>query len=259
MHNSRQLFVIFAIAVCMAHAFSVSAAGDVPTKSKHRTPFIVPISPPRFGRTTSLPAKSSDGIQFARSEWRRRTDPEFEQSLIVHQANQDLATLPASTNVKLPDRPWASRIQLTQETSSIADTKKLPRHTQSKVVGITSPNTTALSERITVHNLNVAAMEDQLRQRDSWTLEEVESAFEQLTSIEENRRIWLMYFDLLEPRKQRRIGSPASLSKCEELLRQRIFETLVALEINQFAVTKLDVEVARSRLNELIEQLEPST
>lgn len=245
MHNSRQLFVIFALSICMAQFSAVSAASDM---EKHRTPFIVPISPPQFGATPSLPAKASAETHLSRNEWLVVRNATFETPAVPE---QNLYVFPTSEAVKLESHPWASHVQWNPQSDAVAESEKPKNNTQSKVVGISRPNATVLNDRITVHNLNVAAMEDQLRIRESWTLEEIESAYDQLTSIEENRRIWSMYFDLLEPRSQRRIGSPMSLSKCKELLRQRVFETQVTLEINRFAVTKLDSEAARSRLEEL--------
>ena len=266
MHNSRQLFAIFVLAICAAHV--VSAESDTEhtngtlLRSSHRTPFIVPISPPNFGGTPTLPTKTDERESaFARNKWDIDDNVAFASPVVPQ---PELIALPAPSEVALSDyQRWVSQIELKSETEIIAhvddgntDTYG-PTDTQSKVVSnVASPNATVLGERITVHNLNVAAIEDQLRLRDEWTLEEIESAYEQVLAVEENRQLWTMYFDLLVPRKQRILGAPTSLSKCKELLRQRVFETQVALEINRFAVSKLDLAVARARLEEIGELLE---
>ena len=185
MHNSRQLFAIFLFVAGVANVSFESVASalenTVPARVRHRTPFIVPISPPQFGMTPELPTRLRASLaNSSRNEWQVARKTEFENPQIP----QSVKPLPPSPDsVEIATQNWPSQLQWQPQRNVVAAIEDKP---ESKAVGINRPNTSALNDRITVHNLNVAAIEDQLRLRDTWTLEDIETTYDQLTSIEDN-------------------------------------------------------------------------
>ena len=204
--------------------------------AKYRTPFIIPISPPDFGTQPGPPHVPSEHGHVVRPV--AMLDHRYEPvDLPVVQEPREEARVDI---VRFLSRPvaWASRVVS-------------PRSTHSKVVSVAAPNILLLKQRIAAHNLNVAATVDQLNSQDAWTLDELRFTMNQLQAQHSARQLLQMYWQLLDSRDQWRVGRLTSLAKSIELLRQRLFETGVTLDINLRAVTSLDRKAAESQLRAL--------
>ena len=147
---------------------------------------------------------------------------------------------------------------LARGAKSIAESS--PRTTDSKTVSLhpksrAAVNLKLLSQRIDAHNLSVAAIEDELRSREQWDLRGIETTISEIENVMFGRELWSMYWELLDPRGQRRIGSVASLSPSLGKLRQRIFETQVAADVDPRLVSHLSKNEAKSRLSAIDRQV----
>ena len=237
----------------------LEAMPDIPmrqpraSKRKHRSPFIVPISPPNFGHTDELMEKSAAHPDLVRSSWPSPTQFSIPSFTVGDDLPAFDDSLFPSMKAARPVRLWASEIR--PSATQLVNSSDVPSLATSKPVSVVGPNLKSLSERITLHNLGVAAIEDQLRARDSWKLKDLESVLAELQSLDESKQLWMMYWRLLDAKQRWHIGTPVTFSNCIDLLQQRVFETRVAISVNRFAVTSLSDVEATARLKRIERQL----
>lgn len=122
-------------------------------------------------------------------------------------------------------------------------------------VSLNGPNLRVLAERITLHNLSIAALEERLQETDFWTLKDLKQAVEEVEALYRSQQVWSLYYGLLRPTERRHVGIPRRFSKSTELMLQRIFETNVALQVQPLAVAAVTPELAAKELNELSDRL----
>lgn len=132
------------------------------------------------------------------------------------------------------------------------------RETGSMTVSINSAtvNHQLLAQRIEDHNLSVRAIEDRLNSRNGWNLTGLEAVVSQIDSMIREQEMCLLYWEILPPRQQRRLGEVMSLSAGLEKLRQRIFETNVATDVDASLVSQLSERQTKARLDSLNELAE---
>ena len=158
----------------------------------------------------------------------------------------------ANTNFSYPPAPPAGLA------TAIVKPVRTNQETASMTVSIESAtvNHQLLAQRIEAHNLSVRAIEDQLNGQDDWDLTGLESIISQIDSVVRGQDMWLMYWEILPSWKQRRLGPVVSLATSLEKLRQRIFETSVAADVDPRLVSRLSKHQAKARLGSLSEQVE---
>lgn len=212
---------------------------------RYRTPFVIPISSADWGTIQGPPARRVK-LPLVRTTPATSSEPDplnllpsFPHPVETQDVYAWMSTRGLSA-ARVLSLSWATP---TSPAKSIS-------------VSAVGPNLTGLAERVALHNLGVSAIEDQLRARDTWKLSDLESLLAQLRSQHESRRLWMLYWQLLDTKQQWRVGSPVAYTKCIDLLRQRLFETRVAMDINPFSVTTAGKRQATQRLEEISRQLD---
>ncbi len=111
-----------------------------------------------------------------------------------------------------------------------------------------------LARRIEAYNYSVAGIENQLNSREQWSLEALESVVSQMEDVQDDRDLWSLYWNVLDRRRQRRLGEIRGIESAVEKLSQRIFETRVALDVDPQSVSRQRPSQAEKRLRELESQ-----
>ena len=204
----------------------------------YRTPFIVPISPPAFGKPWTMPPATASHNSVQRPDDPLATHhfttielPDFTPALATRGQSRNLDT----------HQPWASHI--------------VDRSPPSRTVSVVRPNSKLLAQRVATHNLSLKALRDHLKNREAWTLEDLDAVLRQLHGLQQTEQLLHLYWRLLEPREQWRVGSIQSLGETIELFRQRLFEVQVALDVRPISVTSLDEQQASNLLTKLQDRL----
>lgn len=107
-----------------------------------------------------------------------------------------------------------------------------------------------LSQRIEAHNLSVAAVET-LLQRHDWNLRQIESVASRIELLANDHEQWELYREALQQPQRDRVGLMASLLPSLEKLRQRVFESRVAIDVDPTSFSSLPKKTAERRLTQI--------
>lgn len=236
----------------LEEAATVALGNQTAARGKYRTPFIIPISNPYFGNPPGPVPKSTNSLDAL-------------TSLPLEHEDVSLAPLPGNyvtgtSRVNLRDTVPSEQLHATYRPIKAARLttafERADHRPKSKVVSVVRPNFEVIRERVALHNLTVAAIRDQLANQEEWSISDLDSLSTQLGSIRQAAQLRDLYVALLTDRQKQRIVTELGLSQCLEKLKQRLFETRVALEVNRFAVTTLELPEAHELLDRISDRLE---
>lgn len=237
------IFVRFISTVVALVVFGWSTAIGQSTKSnQYRTPFIIPMSSPELGRRPELPPLRASFLQLPSRELPPRPERDFYLALFPNEWEGAFAE---STPIPPEPQPVGRKPVGPMLVSVFASGNSKSVSLEHKTA---KPNVSELADRIAAYNLSVAAIEDQLNERETWDLDDLEAMATQIQQVKGSKKVWSLYLEILSERQQRRLGNIAALHSSFDLLRQRIFEVRVAMDINPHSITTLPADEAAARL-----------
>ena len=149
----------------------------------------------------------------------------------------DVKNSPVAVSTEFQSEPYNTHQELiaNRDVTPLVETKvKSVESTENsaKTVPVAALNLKVLRERIQKHNFNVDSIERRLQEQEYWDVAGLRALVAEIAEVIQSRNLWDLYFESLDLFQKRKLKAPKSLKLTGELLRQRIFEAQVELDID---------------------------